>query len=300
MDLKTCIVDMNGALQARLMGNSRHRFLSKRWVLALCFGIASVFASYASAEPSQGDLAEAWEAVRWFEFNDANTLFNELAERENGKSPEILFGRAVTLINRQPKTSANIAKAESFLERIKARDPHNEWGVRARFFLARIAQIHREHHDLDRAKGIYSELLREHGETLVGQLAAINWAILHLYTPDTSTSIESRLADVEALVFRVRGDWAKKDLHLLLGSVYLQSELSEERSLDHYVAAGEIGILSTGYRAGIYITIGSLAERLGETEIALKHYRSFVQEYPRDNRTYTIRKRIEALLEGSK
>lgn len=300
MDIGPRNVHMKGALQTLLIDNRQRQFLSKRWVLALCFGTASVFASYASAEPSQGDLAEAWEAVRWFEFNDANTLFNELAERENGESPEILFGRAVTLINRQPKTSANVAKAESFLEGIKARDPHDEWGIRARFFLARIAQIHRENHDLERAKGIYSELLREHGETVVGQLAAINWAILHLYISDTSTSIESRMADVEALVFEVGGDWAKKDLHLLLGSVYLQSELSEERSLDHYVAAGEIGIISTGYRSGIYITIGSLAERLGKTEIALKHYRSFVQEYPRDNRTYTIRKRIEALLEGSK
>ena len=97
------------------------------------------------------------------------------------RDSDALFGLAVNLLNRQPKTAGNIERSRRILQEIQYREATSDLGIAARYFLGRIAQLHLQKPDIHLAIKHFRFLVENHPEHFWGQVAATKYGFLRLY-----------------------------------------------------------------------------------------------------------------------
>jgi hypothetical protein len=259
---------------------------AERVALALC-GLAFGHAQAAVA----AEMEAAWSEGAQLSFADAARLFARA-----GDSRETRFGRAVMLLNAQPKTNANVAEGRALLLALRRERPDDDAGIGALYYLARIAQFHEARPDLAGARTHFATLIAEHGEHYYGQLARLKLATLALYDAADPRPPADRLAAAEALGAPLRHPGVTRDFHLLAAEAYLRFNLSLERALAHFLAAEAAGApVRDVVRSALFIQIGECARDLGRHDLARRFYARFLAEFPRDARGATVRARLAGL-----
>jgi len=250
------------------------------------------------AEPKPGTLQDGWELVTLYRFNEAEALFRRLADRE--PSREHRYALAVSLLNRQPKSDRTIAEARRYLTTLveESTVPDDEITLAARFYVARILQLHQSKPDLAAARLAYRELSRIPDGGFWAEVAAVKWATLHVYEVTPWSEKAARLAEAEKELTRLTSPTLRKDLHIILADGYEKFGISLPAALHHLEAAWAAGI-ERGIDQGDFLArMGELARRTGDPAKARGYFTEFLRRFRRDERVYWITQKVAELEQG--
>lgn len=254
--------------------------------LALLAAAPFLFAADSLLAPS------AWDQAAVGLFKDAHAAFAQQSPADR----ETRFGEAVTLINLQPKTDANLDHAASLLTAIAATGSTDELGISARYYLARIAQFHRASPDNAAALRIYRELSDLSSPHALAQRAVVQVALLELFEPRLAPAeIRARFDRLDARGAALTEPSAIRDFHLVMGDAALRFNLGDSPALDHLLAADRAGITRAATQRDTWIRIAELARRTGRNDVAIAYYQRFLENFLRDSRRLMITERLAAL-----
>lgn len=239
--------------------------------------------------------AAAWAALEERRLEEAVERFEE-AQGLGDTSPRTAFGLALARLNAQPRTPASLEAARRDFETVARVHAGTEEGIRSRYFLARIAQIHAYTPDPAAARAAFLALIADHPDHVFAQLALAKVAEIELY--DTSRSADERLARFAALEARGTAltHWpARRDFHQVMAQSALFFELPLPLAQRHLLASLEAGFSSPINRANVVFRAAEVAAELGDRTLARRLYDEFLQVLPRDARARLARERRDAL-----
>ncbi len=261
--------------------------------MVACGALLIGFSVQASAQRDP-KLDEGWSNATLFRANDAQQDFLQAAKNLPAKR-EADFGQAVSLLNVQPKTDANLDLAAALFQSIRKSQPDDDLGIASLYFLARIEQYQRLPPDMPQAEKYYRELVARYPHHFWGEQAAIRLALLEIYQAPTRAEQISILADYDKLGDQFVDPNCRRDLFNALGRSYLNLRLSPERALEDLLKTQETGFSLAVDRADAYVRIGELARTLGRNNVAITYYKKLATEFPFDFRVYTIKQRLDQL-----
>ena len=237
-------------------------------------------------------LVDAWKKVVGLQVNEARAEFESIRDRDGADAREASFGLALTLLNTQPKTDANLDQAASLLDDIIA-GPQDDLGAWAGYFRSRVEQVHRTRPDPDLARKLFTELIERDAASAAAQFAVVKRALIDLYGGEIGKSQRVVMAELESALLTLTHDPARRDLHLLMADAAVRVFLDNEAALRHLLAADQIGIARTNTRGDVWAGIAGIARLLGQTKMARDYEERFVAEFPRDSRSATIVQRLK-------
>ncbi len=247
------------------------------------------------AGPAAASVADGWRALDERRLEDARRIFVESVEGGNA-SARTAFGLALARLNAQPRTPASLEEARRSFERIVREHPDTEEGIRSRYFLARIVQLHAYTPDPAAARTAFLALIDDHPDHVFAQLALAKVAEIELY--DASLSADERLARFAALDARGTAltHWpARRDFHQVMAQSALFFGLPLPLAQRHLLASLEAGFSSPINRANVVFRAAEVAAELGDRALARRLYDEFLQVLPRDARARLARERRDAL-----
>ncbi len=168
------------------------------WVAGLMLTALSV--SGADGTVPDPQLDAAWLDLATLKVSDAHAAF-EKAYKKTG-SQESAYGLALSLLNLQPKTNGNLEAAQELLEGLAADGETDAAMINARYFLARIDQVHRKEVDPDAAVEAYRRLLEDYPEHPLAEKAVPKLATALLIQNLPDDEWEEHFAEVSALMDR--------------------------------------------------------------------------------------------------
>lgn len=247
------------------------------------------------AGPAAGSVADGWRALDERRLEDARRIFIAAVERGDA-SARTAFGLALARLNAQPRTPASLEEARRLFERIVREHPGTEEGIRSRYFLARIVQLHAYTPDPAAARTAFLALIDDHPDHVFAQLALAKVAELELYEPTLAP--EERLVRFEQLASRGAAlmHWpARRDFHQVMAQSALFFGLPLPLAQRHLLASLEAGFSSPINRANVVFRAAEVAAELGDTKLARRLYDEFLDVLPRDARARLARERRDAL-----
>jgi hypothetical protein len=265
----------------------------------LCSAAAALMLVAGAAATADPNPAErAWEEASLLLYTPAHRSFAALNRDHATAAPETRFGEAVTLLNVQPKTSANIERAAQLLTALRSEQPTEDLGLAAAYLLARIEQIHRLQPDRTRALALYDELAAAHPDHPYGQRALLKALLLRLYEVTEPEEKHRRLRAADALAAQLTEPHLRSEYHQLMATAGVRFGMPAEWRLPHLLAADELGIVRLADRRNNLLAIAEAARAVGQRELALTYYQRFIGEALRDEkRAYALR-RYEAYRDG--
>ncbi len=247
-----------------------------------------------AADP--GDPPSPWDQATLGLIREAYRNF----ARQAGPNREARFGEAVTLLNLQPKTGANLDRAASLFTDIIATEPADGLGVSARYYVARIAHVHRTSPDDATALRIYRELADLSSPHPLAQRALVQLALMEIFEPRLDPAeVRVRFERLTARGAALTESSAVRDFHLVMGDAALRFNLGEAIALDHLLAADRVGLARAATQRDTWVRIAELGRRTGRNDIAVTYYQRFLENFPRDSRRRMIIERLAALLPTS-
>lgn len=253
-------------------------------------GLILLAAPLLATEPAAAP--NPWDMTAFGLFKDAHILFSEQPDADR----ESRFGEAVTLINLQPKTESNLDRAAAIFTEIAAASPPDELGVNARYFLARIEQIHRVKPDTSTALALYRELAALDSDHPLAQRAVVQLALLELFEPGQPASeVRARFERLAARGVTLTDPSAIRDFNLVLGDAALRFDLGDTLALDHLLAADRAGIARAITQRDTWLRIAELARRTRRDDVAATYYQRFLENFPRDTRQLMLKERLAEL-----
>src|SRR5690606_37025456 len=129
----------------------------------------------------------------------------------------------------------------------------------------------------------------------VAEMALSRMVLLDLYQKIEEPEFSKRLTALEQLGNKLVSERGQANFHYTLGMSLVELSREPRRAIFHLDQAVKLGMKQWQNHAAALVALGTLSEDLGEIEKAKQAYGLFVETYRRDNRTYTIKKRLEAL-----
>ncbi len=248
-----------------------------------------------AAAGAPAPLTAAWQDAAERLVNDANQAFAQAQPAPGANALEREMGEAVTLLNVQPRTEGNVARARAMLEKAAREAPAGEVSIFANYFLARVHESYEEPAEPDQARLIYRELIERYSGDSLAENSAARLVLMDLYANIPAHERSRRFVALEKLGAQLKSADGRRDYHLNMGNAYIDFEGSRASAIAHFLAAEAEGITHREVEAATWIAIGELARAEGRTSLARRYYGKFLAKYPRDNRHYTIQRRLEAL-----
>ena len=259
--------------------------------LRLAF-IGALAGGVSAAEVAPRSLEEPWLLASRLEFNQAYSAFaarKKLPQRTDG------LGQAVTLLNVQPITEANIDESERLLNALVIESVSDDVGKWSLYYLGRSAQTHRLTPEPTLAKQHFRRLIELAPGHLAAQVAVNKLGLLIIYDPKDKRLPEHRIAEVEKLGANLSDSDGIRDFHLLIARTRQFFKLPDGPTLDHLLAAEATGRLGLVSRSDVLVSAGMLAKHAGRASEARRAFEMFLEAYPRDNRTLTVRRLLAEL-----
>lgn len=231
-----------------------------------------------------------WDKIALGLFNEADGVFEEIAAKSTGEEARLaLYGRAVALLNIQPRTQGNIEKSQQLFESIYRAETLDDLGLAARFMQARIAQIHLLPVNKERAEQIYTELSAGRPNHPITQRAKVKLTLLRIYaTGIDEAERRNRFVEGEERATGLSELGPRAQIYLLLAETAQRLGYGTETELKHLLSAESAGIVKLRLRADVLVRIGDLARISGDEEMARAHYKVFLKDYPRTDRRTTV------------
>lgn len=199
--------------------------------------------------------------------------------------------QALTLLNQQPKTQGNVQESERILSPLAK--SNDDMGCRARYLLARIAEIHTDPRDPELAIRRYGELIEANPSHHLAQKAMVKQFVLRLY--QGADDPRALLEEAEGWSDRLTDTSALRDYHLVMGRSLLFFGMSKDLARVHFEAAEKIGLSDPVNRANVLITIAELLRSEGRPKLAKPYYERFLADFSRDQRKRIVTERLEEI-----
>lgn len=268
-------------------------------LMALLIGTAVLFlwqVPLAGADVIDPDpvLEDAWQDLATLKVPDAYSAFEEAYKAT--ESQESAYGLALCLLNTQPKTTGNIEKARRLLEGLADEGETDASKINARYFLARIDQVHQTETDREAAIEAYRSLLKDFpdhslAEKAVSKLAS---ALLIQHLPDDMW--EAHYDEISAHLDRLTIQSNRAATELVMIEALLRIKTDHVRALPLLVDLLDTNPeLRADLRRDFVIQAIESARALGEDVLAEKYASTFLEDYGYDPRAGAI----EAWLEES-
>ena len=253
------------------------------WIFLCC-----AFAPAAGAAGASDELAAAW---RLLGDNRAKDAVRHLAAAPAGREAEL--ARAVSRLDLQPVTPANLATAEAELT-VLARG-EDETAALAAYMQARIWQLHTLPRDEARAAALYLALAERHPSSHWAQLGLVKLALLRLYALPEPAAAAARIAAAEALLPRVTEPGLRRDLHYQLGQATVFYRFPPEATLAHWLEVDRGGGLDGLAQEDLIVQIGELSRRAGRLGPAREYFERYLREHATNLRCVTVRLLLASL-----
>lgn len=222
-------------------------------------------------------------------FKDAHDAF----ARDTGGGRFARLGEAATLLNIQPRTTANINRAAAMLERVVEEEGGDAIGITARYLRARISHIHRKAPDPVDAAARYRELAALGPVHSLTQRALVQLALIELFEPGVPVAeLRGRHDRLAALGRGLVDASARRDFYLVMGDAALRLGFDDVVAMEHLIEADRAGISRTGTLRDNWLRIAGLAERAGRSDVAVAHYERFLAAALRDTRRLAVEQRL--------
>jgi hypothetical protein len=256
-------------------------FAGRRPLSCLAAGLLAAVAARATEQTLRPTLAAAWQTLSIGFYADAADQFSAA-----GSSREARLGLAIVQLNRPPIMPSSLAEAQRQFTELAGGD--DTIGHAARYFLARLQQMHPMTPDPAAAARAYEQLVATGADDTWCRLALVKLAILRLTVRPAAGDVATRLAAVEPLLTRTVDPATRHDLHLVLAEARLNHEIYDATTLSHLRAALATTTASDTMRADMLIQIARVATLLGDRATAQEHYERFLHDYPKERRCYTV------------
>jgi tetratricopeptide (TPR) repeat protein len=240
-------------------------------------------------------LIEGWNQAKSFLYKDALETFKGATGRSGTEERERLLGQAVTALNIQPRTQAGILRVKRSLEELTTERADDQVGILARYLTGRIFELHLQPRDPTAAALVYRGLVESYPGNEIAEYAASSLVHIELYQTLTPAERLKRFASLENLGRRLLTPAGKRDFHIALGYAALDLTGQHDAALRHFLTADEAGITRPETESAIWIHIGELARSTQRTDLAAAYYHKFLEKYPRNNASATIRQKLKAL-----
>jgi len=269
--------------------------LSGSGMLRWCAFLALVGVVFAGSEAPVADpsRATAWQDASRLLLKDAHRTFVETKVAAGPERREARFGEAITILNLQPRTDAHIGRSRRLLENLVAEHADDEVDVFARFFLARLLELHVQPAETAVARHLYRELVDAHPGDPLAERAAAQLVLIDAYADISPGERQRRLTALENLGPRLTTPAGRRDFYLNLGNACIDFGLGSDRALNYLLVADRAGITDPTTQANTWIAIGELARATGQIPLARTYYDRFLAAFPRDSRQTTIARRLE-------
>lgn len=268
--------------------------MRKRTVLV----VLTTFLSVTGAGWGADVASTGWDQGGRLFFNQALDTFSKAAA-SGAKTREVVLGRAVMLLGVQPRTESNLAESRRILEGLLAVVIDDDAAIAARYYLARLEQLHADEPDLAKARVHYRELAARHPAHLLGQLARLKLAMLVLYDTAHPAPLAARLPEAEEWGRGITEPMVRCDYHYMMSRALAREDGREAQRLEHLLAMEATGkVIRDPTRSVILVEIGEMARAVGRRELAVRAYRQFTQEFPRDARVAAVRTRLAEMEAG--
>jgi hypothetical protein len=252
--------------------------------------LALAGAGVAGAAPSAG-----WTALARLKADEALQAFAaDPAAATPAGAREASFGRAVSLLARQPISPEQVAESRTIFAGL-AEGGTDDVALGARYFLGRIAQHHQAPADPAEAARQYRRLLAEHEASGWAQVALSRLVLLELYPADAAVTPAARVAAGEQLLARAHLPVAQSELHLVLADAIFYYDLPAAAALPHLLAAEKLRCLDQPTRADTVIQIAEVSGLTGDRVQARRFYETFLTEFPLDQRRFMVGQKLKAL-----
>lgn len=258
--------------------------------------------------PPAERVAQAWEAFRQTEYDEATKRFQSIqseTSKESDRHIEALYGEAACAHHRQSERDLN--RAFTLYERIQKQHPRSSWAAWAA--LAAIRARHLAPSDMpipsEALSRDYARLYQEHPDTPAGEEA-------FLYHSRMTASLGTR-SDAETLRQEIT-DFLNRHprtayeplLETLLAECHHLLGREDDRiaAMERSIAAFERDPTVPFYElSSAYWNIAYAAEfEAGNFPVARKYYGLFLKEFPNEDRAFGCRQalarmdRVEAAL----
>jgi hypothetical protein len=243
-------------------------------------------------------MAGGWDDIDKFLFNDARDFFVHAPAVSKAGQRERKLGEAVTLLNTQPRTVENINRAAALLGELEAEKLDDNADAFARFFLGRIAEMHRTPADLAKARAIYIDLLQAKPGSPLAEYVASKVVLIDLYANIPMEEFVHRIDQLETLLPLLRTPQGRREFHANIGIACEELHGPRDKLLAHLIAADKEGFTQWQTESLVWILIADAAEKSGDKETAIRYCEKFAAKYQRDNRCYTVVRKLQHLAGG--
>ena len=229
------------------------------------------------------------------DYRPAERTFREIAETHAESAWEAIFSRAAILLCIQPRTSRNVERAYALFEEVAAKDPNDELGLEARYFLARIYHVHSFSQDFVEAERRYRELIDQVPNSFPGQLALTKLTILRLFRVDRPEQQIQSINEFEPLGRHLSHPGLRFAFHMALADSFQMNDLDEVRAFHHLREAYAVCGRTFRTRLQLIARLSQLAIVLGEPQLARIYLEEFLRSYPRSSRANYLALQLEQL-----
>ena len=273
--------------------------------ILLAASLAAV-AGCARSGPAAGGsdpLDQAWTHYTLGEFEQAVRAFEEVRD-DPAAGPDrkraALFGLATTWNLRLPVSDQDKALAAGLYRRVVDEDPAGELAPWGRLALARLKHLVPvgEEPDYPALRAAYQEVIDRHSGHLAAQEAFLYQQSILAASLDPQEA-EQCLRALRGFLDKNPASPFRSAIWSLITVCCATLDLPEER------LQAEISALETEEvdptnpfqeRAGHYWSIATVAEfEAGDLDTARRYYRRLLEEYPTDQKVYTVKQALERM-----
>lgn len=198
----------------------------------------------------------------------------------------LLYTRALLTLNLPTRSVDNTQRAAALFEQV-ARHPQAPvaWVVSARYYLARIDEVHWREARPQAAARAYHELYQQYPEQPKAQLAAVRACMIDLYALEVRSPDEV-IAEATQRLERFTDPVARQLMRSVLADAHLRFTGNQEQAL-HFLLSQLVGPFpNENARGSVMFRAGRLAHALGYDEQAAELLASFAREFPRHVNAY--------------
>lgn len=243
---------------------------------------------------AEADLESAWRDLATLKVSDAYAAFAK-THKTTG-SQESAYGLALCLLNLQPKTTGNIDRAQGLLQELATDGDTDATKINARYFLARIDQVHRNEVDRGAAIEAYRRLLEDFPDQSLAEKAVPKLASALLIQDLPDEVWESHFDEVSAHYDRLTIQSIRAATELVMIEALLRIKTDHARALPLLVNLLDTNPdLRADLRRDFVVQAIDSARALGKDRIAETYAIIFLEDYAYDPRAGAI----QAWLEGS-
>lgn len=263
-------------------------------VALLCFS-SLVLTPLPGATEQDDAIETGWRNLSQMKSAEALSQFSELASQSNPQR-EARLGEALARLSTAARTAKIRATSRRQLEALSTENPNDETGIAAAYYLARLQQLDEQNPDPKFAIKTYRRLLANHPGHPIAEQAAPKLAILLLYDDVSEKELARRLDEITAIIPTLTHPHSQRDTRLVLAEALLRLTHDHARAYPLLVHCLQHDMIKRPVRLSvILLQAGESARKLGLLPEAARYYAQYVEQFPRDNKTDEIRRRLIAL-----